>query len=105
MQRLTREICGGRKGDFFVRCLGPRRLAGAAIRWIADQGMTEMGQMHADLMGAACLKPAFHKTGKGLFGIAEALDDAIARSCLFSLAAQHGHALAIKWAAADLALD
>ena len=105
VKRLAREPGRGGKGLFFLRRPGARRLAGAAVRRIADQGMAQMREMHADLMGAAGFEPAFHKTGKGLFGIAVTFDDTITRARGFTLSAQDRHAFAIERAAADLAFD
>ena len=44
-----------------------------------------MGQMHADLMRAAGLQPAFDEARERPFGIAVTFDDAIARARLFAL--------------------
>ena len=58
------KLAAAAKAFFFRRGFGPRRLAGAAIGRIADQGMAQMGQMHADLVGAPGFQPAFDQRGE-----------------------------------------
>src|SRR6202042_114227 len=77
---------------------------GAAVSRVPDQGMAEMGQMHADLVRAPGLQPALDERGERP-GVAKGLEHAIARARLFAAAAQHRHALAVEGAAADLAFD
>src|SRR5271170_3709008 len=105
VQRLAREIRGGREGVLFCGRLGTRCLPRAAILRIADQRMAQMGQMDADLMLAAVFEAAFDEACERPLGIAESLDDAIARARLFTLSAQDRHAFAIERAAPDVAFD
>ncbi len=53
VQRLARKAGRHRKGHFFLCGFRPGRLAGAAIGGIADQGVAEMGEVDADLVGAS----------------------------------------------------
>ncbi len=59
VQRLTRESGGRCKRGHLQFGLAPRGGAGAALLRIADQGMTQMGQVYADLVGAPGFQPAF----------------------------------------------
>src|SRR6202789_3410178 len=103
MQRLAREIARRLIGHGLRRVLRARRLAGAAIGRIADQRMAQMGQMHADLMGAPGLQPALDQAGER--PRAETLDHAVARARELAAGSHHRHALADARIASDLALD
>src|ERR1700679_1867944 len=102
VQRLAREIRRRGKGGRLGPGLGTRRDAGAAIGRVADQGMAQMGQVHADLVRAAGLQPALDQRGDRA-RVTKGLDDAVARARLLAAAAQNRHALAVEGAAPDLA--
>src|ERR1043166_7734022 len=67
--------------------------------------MSEMGEMHANLMRAACLQPAFDEACERARFAAVAFQHAIAGPRGLALCAHDRHALAIEWIAADIALD
>src|SRR4029077_20478057 len=64
-----------------------------------------VGQMHADLVGAAGLEPALDQRSEGPARIAERLHDPIPGAGCLAAATQNRHALAVERAAADVALD
>ena len=64
-----------------------------------------MGQVDADLVGAAGFQPAFDQGGEGALRGSEFLQHLIAGARRLAAAAQHRHALAVERAAADLAFD
>ena len=79
---------------------------GAAVLRIADQGMAQMGEMDADLVGAPGFQTAFDQGWQTAapsgpnFSITS-----IAGARQLAAAAQHRHALAVEGTAADLAFD
>src|SRR5258706_5364852 len=105
VQRLARKLGGWGKGDSFLFAFGTRAAARAAIGRIADQRMTDMGQMDSDLMRASGLEPALEQRSERFLSRAELFDDRVARARGLALAAQHGHAFAIERIAPEIALD
>ena len=78
MQRLAGEIrCHCKRIGLGVRP-APGRGAGAAILGIADQGMAQMGEMDADLVGAPGFQAAFYQRGEGPFNRPEFFQHLIA---------------------------
>src|SRR6266567_4506559 len=81
----SRVISGG-----LLRRFRARRLTAAAIGGIANQGMADMGEMHANLMGPPGFQAALDKRCKGLLlvlsGEGECLQHAVAGACGLSLA-------------------
>ena len=103
MQRLTRERLNGRIGLHLRIRLGAGDGAGSPIGRVADQRVTEMRKVHADLMRAAGFEATFDQTCERSLGIAETLDDPVARARRLPAAAQHRHAFAIEGVASDVA--
>src|ERR1700681_4556297 len=65
MQGLTGKDDSGVISGLLHRRFGARRLAAASISSIADQRMAEMGEMHANLMGASGFQPALNEGREG----------------------------------------
>src|ERR1700688_4207574 len=85
VQSLPGKDDGGVISEFLRGCFGARRLTAASIGGIADQGMADMGEMHANLMGASGFQTALDKGREGLFlvlsGGGERLQHAVAGAC------------------------
>ena len=84
-------------------------LEAPAIERVADQGMADMGEMHAHLMGASGLERAFEQGGDrslAPFAASERREHAPMGHGLASLAGgQHRHLGAARRVAADRRID
>src|SRR5262252_8960564 len=81
---------------------GDRAPGTRAIDRIADQRMAEGGEMHADLMGSPCRKPALQERGMRL----ERALDPVAGDRRFSPSLPHDrHFFTVPRTAADIAGD
>ena len=103
VEGLPRKLSGGGKGGGLGICFGSGSLARAAVGRIADQGMAEMREMHANLMRAPGFQATLHK-GRKRAG-AKSLDDPIARTGFLAAAAHDRHSLAVEGVASDPSLD
>ena len=79
VKRLAGEAGRRLECPCFGLGLCPRRLARSAIRGVADQRVSQMGQVDADLVRAARLETAFDEARDGTVLGAERLQHAIAR--------------------------
>ena len=105
MQRLAGKVCCQRKRTGLGLGLAAWGSAIAAILRVADQGMSQMGEVDPDLVGAPGFQPAFDQRSEGAFGGAEFFQHRITCRRPLAAGAQHRHALAVEWAAPDLAFD
>src|ERR1700730_18750102 len=86
--------------------LAELRLEALAVERVADQGMADMGKMHAHLMGAAGLERAVEQGGDGLGAASEGRDHAPMGHSLASLAGrQHRHLGPARGMAAYACID
>src|SRR5581483_6237533 len=79
-----------------------------AVKRVADQGVPDMGEVDAHLMGAAGLKRAFDERGErplAAFAVAEGLEHAPMSHSFASLPGMHGHLGAARGMAADRSID
>src|SRR5437868_13477067 len=105
MQSLPRERRGGKVGFRLGLGLGTRRSSCLPVHRIADQWMAQMRQMHADLMRAPCLQPAFDQAGEGAGFAAVTFQHPIPRARGLPLIAHDGHALAVERVTPDVTFN
>src|SRR5215467_10104562 len=88
---------------FFLSVFCSWRRAAPAVGGIPEEGVPDVGEMHADLMGTSGFQAALDQRGKRLLAASEAFHHTVAGARGLALATEHRHALAVERIAPEIA--